>query len=254
MSWYFFGGFSAYAMVPSARVVNHSGCSVTHGWSGGALQREVQRDLEPEPLGRATKASKSSMVPRSGWIASWPPAGSRWRTASPGPPGRRRACCSGPCGSPLEPDRVDRREVDDVEAHRGDGGQPLGRGAQRAGGPAVLLLVVPSQPSLRGKNSYHAPDSASSRSTTQRQLGRRADDPSRSGCADQDVGNRGGSGARTRVARRRMPWRSRRPRMPAGEHRPWRHGARDLSSLAGALQQPVRPPRASARRRRRPAP
>ena len=28
MSWYFLGGFSAYAIVPSARVVNHSGCSV----------------------------------------------------------------------------------------------------------------------------------------------------------------------------------------------------------------------------------
>ena len=34
MSWYFFGGFSAYAMVPSGRTVNQSGCSFTHGWSG----------------------------------------------------------------------------------------------------------------------------------------------------------------------------------------------------------------------------
>ena len=40
------------------------------------------------------------------------------------------------------PDRVHRGEVDDVEAHRGDGGEPLRRGAERAGGPAVLLLVV----------------------------------------------------------------------------------------------------------------
>jgi hypothetical protein len=31
MSWYFFGGFSAYAMEPSARVVNHSGWLVTYG-------------------------------------------------------------------------------------------------------------------------------------------------------------------------------------------------------------------------------
>ena len=50
MSWYFFGGFSAYAIVPSARVVNHSGCSRTHGWSGAALQREVHRDLEADLL------------------------------------------------------------------------------------------------------------------------------------------------------------------------------------------------------------
>ena len=34
MSWYFFGGFSAYWMVPSGRMMNQSGCSVTQGWSG----------------------------------------------------------------------------------------------------------------------------------------------------------------------------------------------------------------------------
>ncbi len=31
MSWYFFGGFSAYWMVPSGRLRNHSGCSFTYG-------------------------------------------------------------------------------------------------------------------------------------------------------------------------------------------------------------------------------
>ena len=30
-SWYFFGGFSAYWIVPSGRVRNHSGCSLTYG-------------------------------------------------------------------------------------------------------------------------------------------------------------------------------------------------------------------------------
>jgi hypothetical protein len=34
MSWYFFGGFSAKRMLPSGRRQNHSGCSVTQGWSG----------------------------------------------------------------------------------------------------------------------------------------------------------------------------------------------------------------------------
>ena len=38
-------------MVPSARVVNHSGCSVDPGVVGGGLQREVERDLEPELAG-----------------------------------------------------------------------------------------------------------------------------------------------------------------------------------------------------------
>jgi hypothetical protein len=36
MSWYFLGGFSAYWIVPSGRARNHSGCSLTHGWSGDA--------------------------------------------------------------------------------------------------------------------------------------------------------------------------------------------------------------------------
>ena len=31
MSWYFFGGFSAYWIVPSGRVLNHYGCSATYG-------------------------------------------------------------------------------------------------------------------------------------------------------------------------------------------------------------------------------
>ena len=33
MSWYFFGGFSAYFSVPSGRRWNQSGCSISQGWS-----------------------------------------------------------------------------------------------------------------------------------------------------------------------------------------------------------------------------
>ena len=36
MSWYFFGGFSAYLMLPSGEWRNHSGWAVTDGWSGAA--------------------------------------------------------------------------------------------------------------------------------------------------------------------------------------------------------------------------
>src|SRR5699024_5797557 len=38
-------------------------------------KRDWSSDVCSSDLARATKASKSSMVPRSGWIASWPPAG-----------------------------------------------------------------------------------------------------------------------------------------------------------------------------------
>src|SRR4051794_25387363 len=47
MSWYFFGGFSAYAMVPSGRGGDHSGGFCTPGWVGGDLRGEVGAVVEP---------------------------------------------------------------------------------------------------------------------------------------------------------------------------------------------------------------
>src|SRR5659263_706299 len=73
MSWYFFGGFSAYAMLPSTRVVNHSGWAVTHGWSGEHCSARSRATSRPSSRARATKASKSANVPSSAWMASWPP-------------------------------------------------------------------------------------------------------------------------------------------------------------------------------------
>ena len=74
MSWYFFGGFSAYATVPSGRIVNHSGCSVTHGWSGAHCSARSRATSRPSSCARATNASKSANVPSCGWIASCPPS------------------------------------------------------------------------------------------------------------------------------------------------------------------------------------
>ena len=88
MSWYFFGGFSAYAIVPSGRIVNHSGCSVTHGWSGAHCSAKSSATSMPSSLARATNASKSSSVPSSGSIASWPPSAepiAHGEPTSPGP-------------------------------------------------------------------------------------------------------------------------------------------------------------------------
>ena len=56
------------------------------------------------------------------------------------------------------------RQVDDVEAHGGDRGQPLGGGAEGAGDRRRRRLGDPA-PSERGKNSYQEPNSARSRST-----------------------------------------------------------------------------------------
>ena len=87
MSWYFFGGFSAYAIDPSARVVNHSGCSFTQGWSGDACSARSIATSSPRSLARDTNASKSANVPRSGWIASCPPSGAPIAQGEPGSPG-----------------------------------------------------------------------------------------------------------------------------------------------------------------------
>ena len=86
MSWYFFGGFSAYAIVPSARVVNHSGCAVTHGWSGEHCSAMSSATSMPRSRAAATNASKSSNVPRVGSIASCPPAGEPIAYGEPGSP------------------------------------------------------------------------------------------------------------------------------------------------------------------------
>ena len=42
----------------------------------------------------------------------------------------------------LDTDRVDRRHVDDVETHRGDGVEPLRGGAERPGGPLAGFVVA----------------------------------------------------------------------------------------------------------------
>lgn len=74
MSWYFLGGFSAYAIEPSTRVVNHSGCSVTHGWSGEHWSARSSATSMPRRRASFTNALNVRSVPSSGWIASCPPS------------------------------------------------------------------------------------------------------------------------------------------------------------------------------------
>ena len=93
---------------------------------GGALQREVQRDLHAEPCApAATKSSKSSSVPRSGWTASWPPKREPIAHGLPGSLGPGSRVLFGPLRL-ISPIGRDRRQVDDVEAQVGDGRQALG--------------------------------------------------------------------------------------------------------------------------------
>ena len=74
MSWYFLGGFSAYWMLPSARFLNHSGCSPIQGWSGAHWKAMSSAMSMSSPRAAATRRLKSASVPSAGRIASWPPS------------------------------------------------------------------------------------------------------------------------------------------------------------------------------------
>ena len=116
MSSYFFGGFSAYWIEPSGRRRNHSGCSLTQGWSGDAWKAMSRAISMPRSRAASTSARKSSRVPRSGWMAVWPPPGRRWPRARRGPWDRRRRVLLGPLRK-VRADGVDGRQVEHVEAH-----------------------------------------------------------------------------------------------------------------------------------------
>src|ERR1700733_2654203 len=74
MSWYFFGGFSAYWIEPSGRMTNQSGCSATQGWSGEHWKAMSSASSIPRLRVAATSELKSRRVPSSGAIDLWPPS------------------------------------------------------------------------------------------------------------------------------------------------------------------------------------
>ena len=68
---------------------------------------------------------KSSIVPSSGWIAVCPPKGEPMAQGTPGSSGVGSELVVGAFAEG-GPDRMDRRQVEHVEAHVGDIGQLLG--------------------------------------------------------------------------------------------------------------------------------
>ena len=111
------------ARVPSGRWRNHSGCSVTYGWSGEHWNAMSSAISMPCARAASTRRRKSSAVPSSGWIALWPPS---CEPIAHGLPARRAARSSALLLSlaPGDADRMDRRQVQHVEAQLGDVGQP----------------------------------------------------------------------------------------------------------------------------------
>ena len=62
-------------MVPSARVVNHSGMFLHPRVVGGALEGQIESDLQAEASSALNEAVEVREVASSGWMASWPPSG-----------------------------------------------------------------------------------------------------------------------------------------------------------------------------------
>ncbi len=80
-------------------VVEPLGVLVHPGVVGEHCRAKSRATSMPRSRARATKRVKSSSVPSRGCTASWPPSGSRSPTARRRRRGRRRGCCSGPCGT-----------------------------------------------------------------------------------------------------------------------------------------------------------
>ena len=142
MSWYFLGGFSAYAIDPSARVVNHSGCSVTQG-GRASVERDVEGDLQP--LGPRLRDEGREVLLRAEVRVDrvCPPSGEPIAYGQPGSPGWASSVLLRPLRN-VVPIGCTGVQVHDVEPHRRDAGQPLRRRRERAGHPrAVLLLARP---------------------------------------------------------------------------------------------------------------
>src|SRR3954447_13139651 len=153
MSWYFLGGFSAYLSVPSGRRWNHSGCSVSHGWSAEHWMAKSRAISTPLVSAVATMWSKSSKVPRSAWSAVWPPSRPPMAHGEPG--------SSGPALSVLlRPLRF----VRPVGVRGGGGGGGWGGrgGGGRGGGGGGGGAGGGGRPPQEGgeKTSYQAPKRA----------------------------------------------------------------------------------------------
>ncbi len=121
-------------------VVNHSGCSVTHGWSGEHCSARSSATSSPASWAWAVKFRNWRKVPRSGWMPSWPPSGDANRVGAAGVArlGFERvvATLAVRCA-----DGVNRRQVHHVKTHRGDSWQALCGRCKGARRPLARALV-----------------------------------------------------------------------------------------------------------------
>ncbi len=107
----------------------------------GGLQGKVQGHFQPQfpgPRHEGVEVLEGAQVRVDGVVAALlgPDGPGRAGIVRPGEQGVVRALAV------LDADRVDRRHVDDVEAHGRDGVEALGGGAEGAGGPLAGVVVA----------------------------------------------------------------------------------------------------------------
>ena len=194
MSWYFLGGFSAYAIVPSGSTVNHSGCSLAHGWSGAHCSARSSAISIPWSRAAATKSSKSSIVPSAGCTASWPPSSLPIAHGEPTSLGAAVTLLLRPLRWTLPTGWIGGRYTTSkpILATRGSALVAV------ANVPWTGLPLLSQPPVDRGKNSYHEPNRASGRSTHTPYCSPRVS-TSRSGYCSSSSTTSGASAAPARV-------------------------------------------------------
>ena len=206
---------------------------------GRALDREVQRDVDAVRRARPrVSARRSSIVPRSGWTASWPPVGVADRPGRAGIAGRggQRVVAALAVG---QADRVDRRQVEDVEAELG---QPRELALDaRAGRPRSAGTARTRRRSGRAARSTSIASGGSQRDRAvalgSRSTAASSSSPSATSClaVSGTPGRSSSRAARARSAPRSRRIAVRARRAASEQHDPLRQLAREVVLAGGDL-------------------
>ncbi len=237
MSWYFFGGFSAYWIVPSGRWRNHSGCSV---------------DVRDDPASTGTRCPARSRCPRARAAATRRRKSSQRAELRDGSPCARLRPRRSPRGCPTSSGPGRERVVAALAVLAADrDGSAAGRArrspcratyGRRASTIAKRAVRARLDAAERGNSSYQVLKRARSRSTTSASIAL-----GRSGQA------RGRDGAsRARRALRRSAERAQRVQVRSARSAvapPGRSSARRVPSARASRRRVDRARRRPARRR-----
>ena len=197
MSSYFFGGFSAYCTRAVGPPAEPLGVLADPRDDPARTERRCRARFRARALSRVQRdRRKSSIVPSRGWIAVWPPSAGadRPRAAWIVGGGLERIVAA---LAMLAADRMDRRQIQHVEAHVRDIGQArlaIGERAVRAGRrrsrSAGTARTTRRSVRARGRRSRAARPRASSQAAVGITRGQRGEGLVLSDARSSDAGSR----------------------------------------------------------------